>query len=341
MAVVGILGTSLASAPSGVAADAKKDQRSFDLTSDAVRLFRDRFSASTASRRASEIAGLTGSTTNTSAAASILQIVDKSLTDIDTRLTRLKELATQSSSSLLEGQTKDEILSVTERTILDAEFNRLRDEISEIVNNTQFNDADLLKGDSPSTTLTLAFKVGGDTAATDTITVAIDAATVANLSTNFATAKITTSANADAALTEVIAAINKLDSIKAAVSAGGAAIHAAAFTNGNKSSLVQNQKIEEAATQVSVDLSRLIAERTLEDRGVSALLYDTELNRQLAVTLNTAIIRPAETDRTTSTSGNDTKPLRPIPTAPVRNAIASIAAAAAAPSSAPQVDVEA
>ena len=144
MAVVGILGFNLASAPSGVAADANKNQRSFDLTSDAVSLFRDRISVSTAGRRAGEVAGLTGSTTNTTAAASILQIVDKSLTDIDARLTRLKELATQASSSLLEGQTKDEILSATERAKLDTEFNRLRDEISEIVNNTQFNDADEL-----------------------------------------------------------------------------------------------------------------------------------------------------------------------------------------------------
>lgn len=340
MAVVGILGASPASAPSGAAADAQTDQRSFDLASDAVRLFRDRLSASTASRRAGELAGLTGSTTNTSAAASILQIVDKALTDIDTRLTRLKELATQASSSLLEGQTKDEILSVTERAKLDTEFNRLRDEITEIVNNTQFNDADLLKGDSPATTLTLAFKVGGNTEASDTITVAIDAATVANLSTNFATAKIATSVDADAALTEVTAAISKLDSIQAAVSAGGAAIHAAAFTNGNQSSLVENQKLETSATQVSVDLSRLIAESALEDRGVSALLHDTELNRQLAVTLNTTIIRPVETDRPTPTSDNDTEPLMPIPAAPAGGTGAFLAAAASAPPT-QQVDVEA
>lgn len=338
MAVVGVLGGSPASAPSGVATDSKSNRRSFDLTSDAVKLTRDRLSASTASRRAGEVAGLTGSTANTSAAASIIQIANKALTDIDTRLTRLKELATQASSSLLEGQTKDEVLSVTERAKLDTEFSRLRDEITEIVDNTKFNDADLLKGDSPSTTLTLEFKVGGNTESTDTITVAIDAATVANLSTNFATAKITTSANADATLTEVISAISKLDSIQAAVSAGGAAIHAAAFTNGNQSALVENQKLEASATQVSVDLSRLIAESALEDRGVSALIHDSELTRKLAAAISTAGVKPIESDRSVTKSSD---PFAPEPVPPKRDTGPSFQAPKPSAPPPSQVDIQA
>ena len=103
----------------------------------------DAASLAIGSRLRAEVAGLKQASVNAGQASSLLQIADGALATTSDILVRMKALAVQSSS----GQ-----LSSTERTVLNAEFVALRDEIDRISNDTEFNGTTLLKGADLNTT---------------------------------------------------------------------------------------------------------------------------------------------------------------------------------------------
>jgi flagellin len=84
-----------------------------------------------------EVESLKQAQVNAGQAQSMLQIADGALSTVGDILTRMKSLATQSSS----GQ-----LSATERTYLNDEFVTLRSEIERIAQDTEFNGTTLLNG---------------------------------------------------------------------------------------------------------------------------------------------------------------------------------------------------
>lgn len=255
--------------------------RAFTAGRQGVALSRDRISVLAADRLGGTAAALGRGQKNAVAAVALLQVADAALADIETKLKRLKELATEASSTLAKGETAKAPLSTTERAIKQQEFDTLRDEITVIADNTKFNDRLLLKGASPATTLTLEIEVGGDGLAEDTITITIEAATIANLSTNLATAELSTIAKGDAALVEVTAALAKVDDIQAAVRAATISLATAAGAVGARESLTVAERDDRLALRVTVDFSRLVAEESLEERGISTLVHDVELMRQL------------------------------------------------------------
>lgn len=90
------------------------------------------------SRLRAEVVSLTQASVNASQAASMLQIADGAAAQIDTILTRMKVLATQSGS----GQ-----ISNIERGMLDTEFQTLTGELDRIAKSSDFNGRSLLEGD--------------------------------------------------------------------------------------------------------------------------------------------------------------------------------------------------
>ena len=99
------------------------------------------------SRIAVEVSGLTQAGINAGQASSMLQIADGALARANDILGRMKALAVQSAS----GQLSD-----TERTILNNEYSALRDEITRIGNDTEFNGVKLLAGSQAVTREALA-----------------------------------------------------------------------------------------------------------------------------------------------------------------------------------------
>ena len=97
----------------------------------------DAASLAIGSRLRAEVAGLKQASVNAGQASSLLQIADGALATSSDILVRMKALAVQSAS----GQ-----LSQTERNVLDAEFQALKDEIDRISNDTEFNGTSLIKG---------------------------------------------------------------------------------------------------------------------------------------------------------------------------------------------------
>lgn len=311
MAVEGILSTDASQViltPESRTARTPLTNRGLNAGREAVKILHDRTTVALAGRQAGEVAALARGKSNAIEALSVLQVADKALSEIETKLDRLKTLATDASNSLFKGETTKIVRSKQERAILQAEFDQLRTEISDIVNNTKFGNLELLKGASPSTTLSLAFSVGGGTESEDVVTVNIDAATLVNLSVKLPSLNLDTALRGDDALTEVNAAITKLGQIQSSVRAGSAAVAAALGTVGDRSALRGAEVKDRLATRVEVDFAQLVAEQSLEDRGISELLHDSDLLRSLlavAATVAPAPLASQPTAPATSTSTDD------------------------------------
>ena len=102
----------------------------------------DAASLAIGSRLAAEVGALGQASANAGQAASMLQIADGSMARANEILIRMKTLAVQSAS----GQ-----LSNTERTILNTEYQALKDEIVRIGADTEFNGVKMLAGSQSMT----------------------------------------------------------------------------------------------------------------------------------------------------------------------------------------------
>ena len=153
----------------------------------------------------SDIASLQQASTNSTQAVAVLQTADGGAANISDILTRMKSLASQSSS----GTVTD-----TERTYLNDEFEQLLEEVDGIASGTRYNGTSLLDGNSDFTT-GVNVLVGTDSA--DSIQIKIDDLSSASLS--IGALDITTQSGADSALTDLDSAISAVSSARASIGA--------------------------------------------------------------------------------------------------------------------------
>ena len=102
-----------------------------------------------------DVAALKQAQVNTSQATSLLQVADGGMARIADILQRMKQLAVQASSGSLTN---------TERAYLNEEFTQLRDQVTDVANQTKFNGQALLNG---SLATTVSFTEGGNSPAWD------------------------------------------------------------------------------------------------------------------------------------------------------------------------------
>jgi len=100
---------------------------------------RDTFTMTAVRGHAADIRALSAANGNAQAGASLLQVADRGLGEIDDALVKMKDLAEQASSTIAP-------LSHRERAILNVEFQELLTEIDRIADETQFNGIQVLKG---------------------------------------------------------------------------------------------------------------------------------------------------------------------------------------------------
>lgn len=153
----------------------------------------------------SDITVLGQAATNASQASSILQIADGAMSNISDILERMKALATQSNS----GSVTDE-----EREYLDAEFQELSDEVDGIATGTRYNGDSLLDGTSQFAS-GVNFMVG--TSTSDVISVELGDVSADALGVDGL--KVTSQANAEAAITAIDTAIDTVSTERAGVGA--------------------------------------------------------------------------------------------------------------------------
>lgn len=185
----GALSTSLQRLSSGLRVNSAKD--------DAAGMF-------SIERMTADIRGLNQAVRNAQDGISLAQTGEGSMTQIQSALQRIREIAVQSSNATVE-----------DRTGLQAEVDQLTQEISRIVQTTEFNGSMLLDG----TTATLTFQIGADGDASNQIDVTgVDLTGITGYNatlTATGTVDVSSAATASAAIASVDTAIDTVSTNRA------------------------------------------------------------------------------------------------------------------------------
>lgn len=186
----GALNTSLERLSSGLRVNSAKD--------DAAGMF-------SIERMTADVRGLNQAVRNAQDGISLAQTGEGSMAQIQSALQRIREIAVQSSNATVEN-----------RTGLQAEVDQLTQEISRIVQTTEFNGKKLLDGTGGA----LTFQIGADGAASNQIDVTgvnlttMAAGYAANL-TATGTVDVSTAATASAAIANIDTAIDTVSTNRA------------------------------------------------------------------------------------------------------------------------------
>jgi flagellin len=129
-----------------------------------------------ATRLKAQSSGMAVAMRNTQNSISMLQTAEGSLNEVNNILVRMKDLATQSA----DGSSSDD-----DRTAMQAEYNSLSDELSNIVANTKFGGTELLNSSSGKLKSSITFQIGADDAEKMTADFSTDLST---MSTDISTA---------------------------------------------------------------------------------------------------------------------------------------------------------
>lgn len=214
---------------------------------------------------------------NAAEGASLLQTADDALVSIGEKLDRLAEIA---SAAEVSG------LSTAERAQMDVEFQTLKSEIDDIAADTSFNRTKLLQGGTGAGgVFEVSFKVGTGNDAEDAITVSIAPASVSDLSAGLSTGSVASMAGASTASTNVAAASDALDTIRAGI-AGDMERFSIASRN-NSVMRREDGAIRDVLTTpaVVIDLAQTVAKRTAADGGFDFTDRAVDQIRQLLISM--------------------------------------------------------
>ena len=151
------------------------------------------------SKMTAHIRGLGQAERNANDAVSLIQTAEGGLNEINGLLTRMRELAVQSST----GGT----LVASDRSALDQEFQALESEIDRIVNVTQYNGQSLLNG---ALSAGVTFQVGIVNTTNDRVSVNLSTALSSSL--GIGTSSLTTATHSQLAITAIDTAISRVSS---------------------------------------------------------------------------------------------------------------------------------
>lgn len=240
---------------------------------DGVRVKSDRVAVAAGARFGQQLAELRQAAANASAGASLLDVADKGLAKIETKLSRLDELATQAALSPVErsdgsSNTPAEI-SAQDRAVLNSEFSDIVDEIDSVASSTSFSGTGLLSGDpdSAGNPLDLTFRVGGS--AEKAVSVSLSDSRAEALSASLPTADLLSASGAATALAAVEEAQVSVDDRQAAVRGARAQLNSVETAAGEVSAVVENVREMRTSPETVVDLSRLVAVQVADEGGVN------------------------------------------------------------------------
>ena len=139
---------------------------------------------------------------NTNDGISMIQTAEGALDETADILNRMRELAVESSS---------EVLQATERAYLQTEFAALQGEIERIADATEFNGLNLSDG----TTTSVDVQVGIFNTGNDRITVSLQDSQTATLGVDTSSVALTNAASSQSAITEIDEAIDSVNNSRA------------------------------------------------------------------------------------------------------------------------------
>jgi flagellin len=214
----------------------------------------------------SQVRSMAQAERNANDGVSLLQTAEGAMNEVSGMMTRMRELAIQSSNATV---------GVGERGFINQEFVALRDEINRIANVTEFNGTKLTDG----TAIGLRFQVGISNGANDAITVTIaDMRATALGSTSFIqTQSLATVTGAQNALGVIDAAIGDVSSARATV---GSLQNRLQVTVANLSSTRVNLSAAESRIRdvdVAEETAAMTRHNILLQTGVAAIAQANQL----------------------------------------------------------------
>ena len=210
------------------------------------------------------IAALNQSSQNASDGVGALQTADGALSQVTTLLNRAVTLATEASNGGL---------STSQSTALDTEYQSILTEIGTIGSTTNFNGAAVF-----GTTQTV-YTSDGTAGGSNTLSTAIGALTTAALS--LSKTDLTSTANAQAALTAIDAAVSTVAANRGAI---GAAVNQLNAASNVQSTEVTNLTSAENSIQ-NADIGQTVAQMTqysvLQQTGMAALSQSNQAQQAI------------------------------------------------------------
>jgi len=208
-------------------------------------------------RLRSQIRSLDQAKRNANDGISMAQTAEGALNEVSSILTRLRELAIQSSNGSVSNQDKE---------TLDQEFQSLVSEINRIGSSTEFSGIKLLDGSTSS----VSFQVGfGTTAGTDTISVSLSPSLATSLSLN--SLDIGSGGATTTAITNIDAAINTVSGLRGTL---GAVQNRLGSTINNLSITVENLSAAESRIRdvdVAYETAQLTRNQILQQASIAVL----------------------------------------------------------------------
>ncbi|MFO1031787.1 MAG: flagellin [Planctomycetota bacterium] len=208
-------------------------------------------------RLRSQVRSLDQAKRNANDGISLVQTAEGALNEVSSVLTRLRELAIQSSNGSVSNQDKE---------TLDEEFQSLVSEVNRIGRSTEFNGIKLLDGSSSS----VSFQVGfGTTSGIDTLSVSLSAALSTTLSLN--SLDIGSGGATTTAISNIDAAINTISSLRGSL---GAVQNRLGSTINNLAVQVENLSAAESRIRdvdVAYETAQLTRNNILQQASISVL----------------------------------------------------------------------
>ena len=203
---------------------------------------------------------------NTNDGISVIQTAEGAMDSVGDIISRMRELAVQSSS---------ETLADDERAYIQDEFEQLSSEIDRIANSTNFNGTALADG----TTTTLDVQVGINNTANDRITITLSDLTASTLGVDTATVDLSSATAAQAAIDTFDTALDSVSSYRSDL---GAAQNRLDSALSNMETYVEN--LEGAESQIrdadfAYETAELAKNQILQQAGVSVLAQAKSMNQ--------------------------------------------------------------
>lgn len=222
-----------------------------------------------------QINGLNQASSNAQDGISLIQTAEGGMSQIQSILQRMNELATESANGTQDGN------SGTDRSALDGEFSALTAEIGRIASSTTFNGQNLLDGSASSITL----QVGATANTTDQIKIGVDSMALTGTAlSGISTLSITAQTGAQSAISAVQAAIDNVSTARASL---GAYQNRLNYTISNLST--ESQNLQSASSQITdVDMAKEMTEYTKNNiltQAANAMLAQANQLPQSVLTL--------------------------------------------------------
>jgi flagellin len=208
-------------------------------------------------RLRSQVRSLEQGKRNANDGISLVQTAEGALNEVSSILTRLRELAIQSSNGSVSSQDKE---------TLDEEFQSLVNEVNRIGRSTEFNGIKLLDGSSSSVSFQIGF---GTRAGIDTLAVTLSAALSTTLSLQ--SLDIGSGGATTTAITNIDAAINTISSLRGSL---GAVQNRLGSTINNLAIQVENLSAAESRIRdvdVAYETAQLTRNNILQQASLSVL----------------------------------------------------------------------